>query len=111
MRDGSPQVTMVWVDHEDVEYVLVNTAEGRAKLRNIVRDPRVAISIASQSDPYHTVTIRGRVVDFVRGRQAEDHIDKLAKKYLGKEKYSYRREGEKRVILRIRPEHENVHVQ
>lgn len=103
MPDGSPQVTPVWVDH-DGTHVLVNTAEGRVKLRNVRRDPRVAISIANQQNPYQMVTIRGRVVE-VTHEGAEEHIDKMAKKYLGQDMYPYRRPGERRVILKIAPEH------
>jgi PPOX class probable F420-dependent enzyme len=103
MADGSPQVTPVWVDVED-GYILVNTAEGRQKPRNVRRDPRVAISVADQRDPYRHVTIRGRVVE-VTHEGAEAHIDRLAKKYLGRDVYPWRRPGERRVLLKIVPEH------
>ncbi len=103
MPDGSPQVSPVWVDH-DGTHVLVNTAEGRVKLRNVRRDPRVAISIANQQNPYQMVTIRGRVVEITH-EGADAHIDKMAKKYLGQDTYPFRRPGEQRVILKIAPEH------
>lgn len=103
MPDGSPQVSPVWVDH-DGTHVLVNTAEGRVKLRNVRRDPRVAISIANQQNPYQMVTIRGRVAEITH-EGADAHIDKMAKKYLGQDTYPFRRPGERRVILKIAPEH------
>ncbi|HXF50973.1 MAG TPA: PPOX class F420-dependent oxidoreductase [Dehalococcoidia bacterium] len=102
MPDGSPQVSPVWVDH-DGAHVLVNTAEGRVKLRNVRRDPRVAISIANQQNPYQMVTIQGRVVEITH-EGADEHIDKMAKKYLGQDTYPFRRPGERRVILKIAPE-------
>ena len=85
MPDGSPHVTPVWVDREG-DTILVNTAEGRVKQRNVTRDPRVAISIADQNNPYEKVVIYGLVKEqTVKG--ADDRIDKLAKKYFGKDTY------------------------
>ena len=101
MADGSPQVTPVWVDH-DGSHVLVNTAEGRVKTRNVRRDPRVAVSIYSQQNPYSMATIRGRVVGTTH-EGADAHIDKMAKKYLGQDRYPFRAPGEQRVILKIEP--------
>jgi len=101
---GGPQVTPIWVD-SDGEYVLLNTAMGRVKQKNTMRDPRVAVAVLDMSNPYRYAGIRGRVVEQVTGQTAEDHIDKLAKKYLGKDKYPFRQAGEKRVILKIVPEH------
>jgi len=102
MPDGSPQVTPTWVDIED-DYIIVNTAEGRLKQKNVSRDPRVAISVADQTNPYNMVTIRGRVIEqTVNG--ADDHIDKMAKKYLGMDKYPGRMPGEKRILLKIKPD-------
>ena len=101
-RDGSPQVTPVWVD-TDGKYILVNTAIGRVKQVNTKRDPRVAVAIFDQTNPYNMVTVTGRVVDQVKGNTAEQHIDKMAKKYTGQEKYSNRRPGEQRVLLKIEP--------
>ena len=103
MPDGSPQVTPVWVDL-DGGYILVNTAEGRRKPKNIRHDPRVAIDVISREDPYRMVTVRGRVVD-VTSEGADAHIDKLAKKYLGQDKYPFRAAGERRVIFKIEPEY------
>ena len=102
MKDGSPQITPTWVDLEN-NMVLINTAEGRVKQRNVTRDPRVAVSIADQHNVYNMVTIRGRVIEQTT-KGAEEHIDKLAKKYLGVDKYPFRSSGEKRVILKIKPE-------
>ena len=105
MRDGSPQVTPTWVDiDKNNNTILVNTAKGRIKYRNVSRDPRVAISLIDLSNPYEMVTVRGIVVEQIKGKDADEHIDKLAKKYLGKEKYPRRRPGEERVLLRIKPE-------
>ena len=105
MRDGSPQVTPTWVDiDKNNDTILVNTARGRIKHRNISRDPRVAISLIDSLNPYDMVTVRGRVVEQIRGKNADEHIDKLAKKYLDEEKYPRRRPGEERVLLRIKPE-------
>lgn len=101
MPDGSPQVSPVWVDH-DGEYVLVNTALGRVKQRNTVRDPRVALSIHDQSEPYTKVLIRGRVVKQVT-EGAWAHINQLSHKYTGKDYPRY--PGQTRVILTIKPEH------
>jgi PPOX class probable F420-dependent enzyme len=105
MRDGSPQVTPIWVDlDKNNDTILINTARGRIKHRNISRDPRVAVSLIDSSNPYDMVTVRGRVVEQIKGKNADEHIDKLAKKYLDKEKYPRRRPGEERVLLRIKPE-------
>ncbi len=102
MSDGSPQVTPVWVDR-DGEYILVNTAMGRLKQKNTKRRPGVAIAVADASNQYDKVVIRGVVAEQTT-EGAVEHIDKLAKKYLGKEKYPWRSPSEKRVILKIRPE-------
>jgi hypothetical protein len=81
---------------------MINTAEGRVKQKNFQRDPRVAISVINPTNPYNTVSIRGNVTEQVI-ESADEHIDKLAKKYLGVDKYPFRSPGEKRVILRIIP--------
>jgi PPOX class probable F420-dependent enzyme len=103
MKDGSPHVTPTWVDIDD-GIVLVNTAMGRVKQRNFSRDARVALAIADQNNPYDMVTIRGKVVDQITGQEAEEHVDKLAKKYMGKDKYPRRAPGEKRILLKIKPD-------
>jgi PPOX class probable F420-dependent enzyme len=101
MPDGSPQVTPVWVDY-DGTHILVNTAEGRQKPRNVRRDPRIALDIYDQGNPYSMAAIRGKVVD-ISPEGAEEHIDRLAKKYLGQDKYPYRQPGEQRLIFKIEP--------
>jgi PPOX class probable F420-dependent enzyme len=103
MKDGSPQITPTWVDIDNDNQILINTALGRIKQKNVARDPRVAISIADKNNPYHMVTVRGEVVDQITGEQAEKHIDKMAKKYLDKDKYTYGTPGEKRILLKVRP--------
>jgi PPOX class probable F420-dependent enzyme len=103
MRDGYPQITPTWVDIEDGN-ILVNTAIGRIKQKNVSRDPRLSIAIADQNNPYDMVTVRGKVIEQITGDAADKHIDKLAKKYLGKDKYPNRAPGEKRVILKVKPE-------
>jgi len=103
MPDGSPQVTAVWVDY-DGTHILVNTAEGRQKPRNIRRDPRVAIDVVRQGSEYAFAQVRGRVVE-ITSEGAEEHIDRLAKKYLGRDKYPFRQPGEERIIFKIAPEH------
>ncbi len=103
MPDGSPQVSPVWVDI-DGNRIVVNTAEGRVKPRNVRRDPRVAISITSKDNHYSSAFVRGRVVEITH-EGADASIDKLAKKYLGQDRYPFRQPGEQRVILVIEPEH------
>ena len=103
MKDGSPQVTPTWVDIENGS-ILVNTAIGRLKHKNTSRDPRVGLAITDHNNPYDMVTIRGKVIEQITGDEAEKHIDKLAKKYIGAEKYPGRSPTEKRVILKIKPE-------
>ena len=103
MKDGSPQVTPTWVDIENGT-ILVNTAIGRLKQKNVSRDNRVALAITDQNNPYDMVTVRGKVVEQITGKRAEEHIDKLARKYLGKDKYPFKTPEEKRVILKIRPD-------
>ena len=102
MKDGSPQVTPTWVDYED-NHILINTAKGRLKQKNVSRDARVALSIIDSNNPYHMVSIRGRVVEQVYDG-ADEHIDKLAKRYLGLDKYPLRVPNEKRIILKIMAE-------
>jgi PPOX class probable F420-dependent enzyme len=103
MKDGSPHVTPTWTDIENGN-ILINTAIGRIKQKNISRDPRVALAISDQNNPYNMVTIRGKVIEQISGDAAEEHIDKLAKKYIGQDKYPGRSPGEKRVLLKIKPE-------
>jgi PPOX class probable F420-dependent enzyme len=103
MPDGRPQVTPVWFDY-DGEELLFNSARGRQKDLNVRRDPRVSLSIVDPENPYRYVEVRGRVTDITQ-EGADDSINKLAKKYLGVDKYPYAQPGEVRVIYRVRPEH------
>lgn len=107
MKDGSPQVTPVWIDVEGNE-VVFNTADGRLKQRNLDRDPRVALSVADAQNPYRYVQIRGRVVAKTTDG-ADEHIDKMAKKYLGQDSYPWRAPNEQRLIYRILPERVQVY--
>jgi PPOX class probable F420-dependent enzyme len=103
MPDGRPQVTPVWVDF-DGQYVIFNSAKGRQKDRNVRRDPRVAMAIVDPDNPYRYMEIRGKVAEITE-QGADQHIDKMAKKYLDADKYPYRQPGEVRVMYKIRPEH------
>jgi PPOX class probable F420-dependent enzyme len=96
-------VTPVWVDLEG-DYVVFNSAKGRQKDRNVRRDPRVALSIVDPDNPYRYLEVRGRVVEITE-QGADANIDKLAKKYLGVDKYPYRQASETRVIYKVQPEH------
>lgn len=102
MPDGSPQVTPVWFDF-DGSHVRVNSAKGRVKDKNMRRNGQVALAIQDPDDPYRYLAMRGRVEEITEAG-ADAHIDALAKKYLGKDRYPYRQPGEVRVIYRIRPE-------
>ena len=102
MPDGSPQVSVVWVDVEGGN-ILVNTADGRIKPRNVRRDPRVAISIYDQDAPYKSAAIQGEVVE-VREEGAVENIHKLAKKYMGLDEYPNLKPGEQRLLFVIRPD-------
>lgn len=103
MPDGSPHASPVWVDVED-ELILVNSSEGRVKTNNVKRDPRVAISIVDDAEPYGGVVLVRGFVKEVTTDGADAHIDKLAKKYLGKDEYPWRSPSEQRVIFKIVPE-------
>jgi len=100
--DGSPQVTPVWVDF-DGSHVIVNTARGRVKAKNLAREPRVALSIADPANPYRYLGIQGRVVEMTE-KGGDAHIDKMAKKYLGKDSYPFRQPGEVRLVVKIAPD-------
>ena len=103
MKDGSPQVTPVWVDCDDT-HILINTAEGRQKPRNLARDNRVALSIIDQENPYRYIQVRGKVVETTR-EGARDHIEALCRKYRGPDAKYPHRDGEVRVLYKIEPEH------
>jgi PPOX class probable F420-dependent enzyme len=101
-EDGSPHSTPVWVD-TDGENVIFNTSVGRAKERHLRRDPRVAVTVLpAENQQSGYVTVNGTAEITEAG--AVDHIDKLAKKYLGKDKYPYLKDGEQRVIVTIKPD-------
>jgi len=100
--DGSPHTTVVWVD-VDTDEVLFNTAVGRAKERHLRKDPRASLIVVDPQDPYKWVAVSGRAELTTEGADAE--IDKLAKKYLGKDEYPWRNPEEERINVRIRPEH------
>jgi PPOX class probable F420-dependent enzyme len=100
--DGGPQVTPVWVDFDGTN-LFVNTAKGRVKTKNLAREPRVALSIQDPENPYRYLGIQGRVTGMTEAG-ADAHIDKMAKKYLGKDKYPFRQPGEVRVLVTIAPE-------
>jgi PPOX class probable F420-dependent enzyme len=99
--DGRPQVTPVWID-TDGEAVLFNTAKGRVKHRNIENNPWVAVSVTDRNDFYRTLWLRGRAEIVEDG--ADEHIDKLAKKYLGADSYPFRKADETRIIVPVVPE-------
>ncbi|MFZ0514917.1 MAG: PPOX class F420-dependent oxidoreductase [Candidatus Nitrosopolaris sp.] len=110
-KDGSPHVTPTWIDivekeeneegHEEI--ILINTAKDRIKQKNVSRDPRVSISIVDEDNPYSMVTIKGRVVEQTT-MGADEHIDKLAKRYLNAARYPAHSPNVKRIILKIKPE-------
>jgi PPOX class probable F420-dependent enzyme len=100
--DGSPQVTPVWIDFDGTN-ILVNTARGRVKDRNLRREPRVALSLLDPDNPYRYLGVQGRVVEMTE-QGADAHIDKMAKKYLDQDTYPYRTPGEVRVLVKIKPE-------
>ncbi|HYM71399.1 MAG TPA: PPOX class F420-dependent oxidoreductase [Stellaceae bacterium] len=103
MPDGSPQVTPVWFDYGGGA-IRVNTARGRVKARNMQEGTRVALSILDPDNPYRYLQVRGRISK-VTETGAAAHIDALAKKYLGQDKYPYARPGEVRVTYEIEPLH------
>lgn len=100
--DGSPHVAPTWVDVEG-GYVLINTGLGTVKQRNAKRDPRVTIAITEQANPYNLVVIRGEVEEQISGSSATDRLDKLAKKYMGVDKFPDRKLASIQVTLKIKP--------
>ena len=101
MPDGSPQLTPVWFDFKNGT-IRVNTAKGRVKARNMKEGSSVALAIVDPDEPYRYLQVRGKVRK-VTESGADDHIDSLAKKYLGKDKYPWKRPGDVRVIYEIEP--------
>ena len=102
MKDGSPQVTPVWLDY-DGKFVRINSAKGRVKDKNMRRDPRVSIAIQDPANAYRYLEIRGKVVEITE-KGADDHINKLSQKYLGKPIYPFRQPGEVRVTYKVEPQ-------
>ena len=101
-KDGTPHLVPTWVDVED-NLVLLNSSEGRLWPSNLRRDPRVTLMVFNQENPYEFVSIRGRLSEDTH-EGAFEHIDKLAMKYLGQEKYPFLQEGEQRIIFKIEPQ-------
>jgi PPOX class probable F420-dependent enzyme len=110
-KDGSPQVTPTWIDiiekekegEDNEQIILINTAKDRIKQKNASRDPRVSISIVDEDNPYSMITVKGRVIEQTT-KGADEHIDKLAKRYLNADKYPAHSPDVKRIILKIKPE-------
>ena len=100
MPDGTPQSTPVWIDTDGSD-VLFNTAKGRVKHRNLLQNPAVAISFVDDENPYRMIEIRGRAEMTEEG--ADDHINAMAKKYLGQDVYPFRQPGEQRIVVRVHP--------
>jgi PPOX class probable F420-dependent enzyme len=101
--DGAPQASPVWIDADDAGNVMVNSAAGRLKDRSIRLEPRVAVSVHAQDDPYRYLSIQGTVVSIETGEEAEAHIDTLNQRYHDGERWTPKR-GQQRVIYRIRPD-------
>jgi PPOX class probable F420-dependent enzyme len=101
MSNGSPQLSPVWANY-DSGHILVNTAEGRIKHKNILRDARVAISVVSHDNPLDMTSIQGTVVEIIPDYDYV-HADKLTQQYIGQKHYPFKRENEKRIILKIKP--------
>jgi PPOX class probable F420-dependent enzyme len=101
MPDGTPQVTPVWID-SDSEYLIVNSARGRRKDKNMKVGAPVAVVLIDPDNPYRHLQVRGRVAE-VTEKGADEHIDRMAKKYLGQDKYPFRQPGEVRVLYKIKP--------
>jgi PPOX class probable F420-dependent enzyme len=101
-KDGTPQVTPVWCEF-DGTHIVFNTARGRVKDKNLAKNPRVAVTASDPDNPYRYVQVRGRVAEITE-QGADAHIDKLAKKYLGQDRYPGRKPGEVRMIVKILPE-------
>ena len=106
MADGTPQVTPVWFDF-DGHHLRVNSARGRVKDRNMRRNPNVAVAILDPENPYRYLQIRGKVVELTE-QGADAHIDSLAKKYMGVDKYPMRQADEVRVVYKILPSSVNT---
>jgi PPOX class probable F420-dependent enzyme len=106
MKDGSPQVTPIWFGYDGTN-ILINSAKGRLKDKNMRNRPQVALSISDPENPYRYMQIRGKVIE-VTENGADAHIDSLAKKYLDQDKYPFRQPGEVRVIYKVEVERVQV---
>ncbi|MFL5627881.1 MAG: PPOX class F420-dependent oxidoreductase [Ktedonobacteraceae bacterium] len=102
MPDGTPHVTPVWVDF-DGSHILVNTVKGRRKVVNMQERPKVGLDMVDNENPFHWLSVRGRVVEITEAG-ANEQIDKLAKKYIGQDRYPFHQPGETRVICKIQPD-------
>lgn len=102
-EDGTPAVNVTWVDVDDDDRVVLNSAEGRRWPQNLRRDPRATVTVVNRENPYEYAQIRGRMSEETR-EGADENIDRLAQKYLGQERYPFRQPGEQRVMFRIEPE-------
>ncbi len=107
MKNGSPQATPIWFNTDGI-YILINSAKGRVKDRNMRRNPEVALVITDPKDPYRYIQIRGKVIE-ITTNGAREHIDALSKKYTGRDKYSSGSASEIRVIYKIQPESVGSH--
>ena len=99
--DGSPQLTPVWGTFDN-GHVLINTAEGRLKHKNVLRDPRVTISVVDHDNPLNMTSIKGEVIEIIPDYDYS-HANKLTKQYMGISEYPFKRDGEKRIIFKIKP--------
>ncbi len=106
MPDGSPQATPLWFDF-DGQYVRINSAKGRVKDRNMRRDPRVALVIVDDQNPYRYLQIRGRVVEIIEGDVARLHINELSQRYTGRD-WTALQPDEERVMYCIQPQYVSV---
>ncbi len=106
MPDGQPQVNPVWCDY-DGTYVRLNSAKGRTKDKNMRARPQVTVLLVDPESVWHWVEVRG-IVEEITEEGADDHIDSLAKKYLGVDSYPFRSEKEVRVMYRIKPSRVNA---
>jgi PPOX class probable F420-dependent enzyme len=103
LPDGRPHSTPVWIDYDvAADRLLVNTERGRRKAQNVDRDPTVAVSMTDPENPYRFLSVTGEVED-VTTEGAREHIDELARRYMGENQYPNRIQTE-RIIFRIRPD-------
>jgi PPOX class probable F420-dependent enzyme len=102
-KDGSPHVTPVWAEMVEDDLILINTFESSAKNKHITNDKRIALSVVEQNNPFNMVSIKGKVIEQTT-EGADEHLKRLAKKYLGIGRYYYRRPNHKRIIVKIKPE-------